>query len=95
MRLIDADSIEFYYGGLSQIAPNDFIGIAKYFYKQIQEMPTVDPLIHGKWRKRIGLWSQSGYVQICSVCEKQIESLSGNLKFCPNCGAKMDLKETE
>ena len=31
MRPIDADKIILDYSGLAKIAPNDFVGIAKYF----------------------------------------------------------------
>ena len=46
MRLIDADAIKLYYGGLVHIPYNDFIGIANYFMNQIKEMPTVTPEPH-------------------------------------------------
>ena len=46
MRLIDADAIKFYYGGLAHIPYNDFIGIANYFTNQIKEMPTITPEPH-------------------------------------------------
>ena len=36
MRLIDADAVKTVdYSGLSYIAPNDYQGIAEYFYKQL------------------------------------------------------------
>lgn len=43
MRLVDADKIVFYYGGLYRISPYDFMGIAKYFADQIKAVPTVPP----------------------------------------------------
>ena len=46
MRLIDADAIKLYYGGLAHIPYDDFMGIANYFMNQIKEMPTVDPEPH-------------------------------------------------
>ena len=49
MRLIDADKIVLHYGGLAHISPSDFDGIAKYFFEQIQDMPTVG------WRSDEGI----------------------------------------
>lgn len=48
MRLIDTDKIIYQYNGLAHIAPYDFVGITKYFKKQIDMQPTVDakPIIH-------------------------------------------------
>lgn len=42
MRLIDADRIKVVgYGGLTHIPPNDYVGIANYFYEQlIKNQPT-------------------------------------------------------
>ena len=43
MRLIDADKItRVNFSGLAYIAPNDFVGMAKYFKSQLDAAPTVD-----------------------------------------------------
>lgn len=47
MRLIDADEVVFHYGGLAKIPPGDGAAIAKYFYDQIKEMPTIEPMPNG------------------------------------------------
>lgn len=44
MRLIDGDSITFRYDGLAFIAPDDFIGIAKYFHDQIKQIPEINTI---------------------------------------------------
>ena len=48
-------------------------------------LPDVAPVVHGRWK---GAGMGDYY---CSLC---CEEVSGNRhKFCPNCGAKMDLEE--
>ena len=44
---------------------------------------------HGKW-----IWdiNSKGYYQYCSCCKEKPQS-GVITKYCPNCGAKMDLKE--
>lgn len=44
MRLIDIDKLEFHYGGLAQIAPDDFAGTANYFMEQVESQPTIDAI---------------------------------------------------
>ena len=41
--LIDVSKIVLEYGGLAKISPHDFVGIAKYFAKQIEGQPVVVP----------------------------------------------------
>lgn len=59
--------------------------------KVIENAPTVDatPVRHGKWIDRNGaivapFWERYE----CSECGV----MSGNNKYCPNCGARMDEK---
>lgn len=51
----------------------------------------VVPVVHGRWMlKHIG----AGHYWECSVChENPCIYVTKNTKFCPNCGAKMDMKE--
>lgn len=51
----------------------------------ISELPTIDPVKHGKWIAKRDGWN-GGYV-VCSECgtDNGIDS-----KFCPNCGARME-----
>lgn len=54
----------------------------------VLEVPAADvkEVVHGKW-----LINCDGYYPYCSVCTE--EPKGGNMtKYCPNCGAKMDLK---
>lgn len=72
-----------------------------YFVKAIKNIPTADvfEVIHGKWEAghyEGGIFDGTNFEK-CSVC--QFERLFEDVNFkttynyCPNCGAKMDLKE--
>lgn len=56
----------------------------------------VKPVRHGRW-----LWTRLGYAcgeyeYKCSACgETEWRTDCGRLKFCPFCGAKMDLREQD
>lgn len=57
------------------------------------EKPTADvaPVVHGKWELR---HEGYGHYWECSVCHTNpCIYVTRNTKFCPNCGAKMDLEE--
>ena len=52
--------------------------------------PTVDPIKHGKWEYDV---ETAGFK--CTECGKRIwgmtlEIASGDINYCPKCGAKMD-----
>lgn len=53
-----------------------------YSISAIKQFPAADvaPVRHGKWIRH-GDWSE------CSLCG---ESGTSHIKYCPNCGAKMD-----
>lgn len=51
----------------------------------------VAPVVHGKWELR---HEGYGHYWECSVCHTNpCIYVTRNTKFCPNCGAKMDLEE--
>ena len=54
----------------------------------IDSAPTVDAVevVHGRW-----IQSEPGY-KLCSHCMADVAIYSGHRNYCPNCGAKMDLK---
>lgn len=57
-------------------------------------IPTADvePVKHGKW---IGK-PIAGYSTVrCSICRTAYLENAGQWNYCPNCGAKMDLKEDD
>lgn len=77
MRMIDADS-------LKNILPT--------FANVIDEQPTIDaePVRHGRWIMLEPYGTHHTHRRKCSVCgEIKSKELTN---FCPNCGAKMDLR---
>lgn len=88
MRLIDADALRIVFTekGSERVCG---VELCKAIIFRIDEMPTVDatPVRHGKWIDRNGaivapFWERYE----CSECGV----MSGNNKYCPNCGARMD-----
>lgn len=58
----------------------------------IWKAPAADaaPVVHGSW---VPFHSQAaGDIQYCSACEI---GFAARMKYCPNCGAKMDLEVTD
>ena len=64
----------------------------EYDTKLIDEIPAADvaPVRHGRWIERRTLHAMGGISAKCSVCAKSVQYLGNPLKYCPNCGAKMD-----
>ena len=59
--------------------------------KIIRSAPVADaePVAHGRW---VPFHSQAaGNIWYCSACEI---GFATRMKYCPNCGAKMDLEES-
>lgn len=63
----------------------------------IARFPTIDaaPVKHGKWIENEGLDGDCYYT--CSVCHCDWTTIDGtptenNMRYCPECGAKMDLE---
>lgn len=46
---------------------------------------------YGRWIEIESPWMER--VQKCSYCKKIIKTISGQLQYCPNCGAKMNLEK--
>ena len=89
MRLIDADAL-----GIGPCKPElfDKPGYGDGWnsaIRIIQSAETVDPVKHGGWKE---ITYHNGctpdYDCVCSICEK---SGAPYYKYCPNCGAKMDI----
>lgn len=57
----------------------------------IDDMATIDaaPVVHGEWVNVVGGFFEMGR---CSVCGGQWPT-AGGLNFCPNCGAKMEVRD--
>ena len=63
--------------------------------------PTVDavPVIHGRWSEKRWMtdddWGVINHRTIvCSACKREIAD-GKQTRYCPNCGAKMDGKDSE
>nr|DAT64311.1 MAG TPA: RimK-related lysine biosynthesis protein, Probable-dependent amine/thiol ligase family Amino-group [Caudoviricetes sp.] len=61
-------------------------------FSEIRKLPTADvePVVHGKW-----LPTNDKDKKRCSNCDVIhliCQYPNGNINFCPNCGAKMDLE---
>jgi DNA-directed RNA polymerase subunit RPC12/RpoP len=65
---------------------NPFCGIACADYERIKSIPAADvvPVRHGRWEVT------PMYIK-CSECGEPFMLIPQN--FCPNCGAKMDVKK--
>ena len=92
MRLIDADAIKIPKGFFETVD-----NVPK-FYDWLDDQPTIEaePVKHGRWI--VSLFPGSEHVS-CSECGAEYYEddllLGGNEfpRYCPNCGAEMDLKE--
>ena len=90
MRLIDADEIK---GKSRKCFVDGFHGSGIYgemdvvLTSDIENATAVDaaPVVHGRWCF-MGTWEE------CSICGHAIAVDDPHTNYCPNCGAKMDLK---
>lgn len=67
----------------------------KMFENALENAPTIDaePVKHGKW-----IWEECVYK--CSECSHKaygniLECMDGTYKYCPNCGARLEIEENE
>lgn len=92
MRLIDADAL---HARFKEIQFSDLNGDELRMVMRIHDMfdnaPTIDaePVQHGRWEN-----AKAAFHKKCSHC-KCILHMPRERNYCPNCGAKMDLKEYE
>lgn len=102
MRLIDADAlVERIYAmkpsHCTNVSDDTFAcGLVQTVYDVInfvKEAPTVDavPLVHGEWTTKRTLEHDGEWY--CSVCGYEPIVMTDDMKYCPGCGAKMNLKE--
>ena len=90
MRLINVDALKESFGDERLDGDWCICGDETTARDLVDEAPIIDaePVRHGKWIDVSG-----GYLYECSKCKAQANSnqFKSNLKYCPNCGAKMDL----
>lgn len=92
---------------ISKAAAIDALKRAAYWQdaeRKIAELPAVDavPVVHARWKplQEDVYWGNSLKRMYCDVCNNQAIFDSQRRKFiltcfCPNCGAKMDGRETD
>lgn len=80
MRPIDADELL-----KSGFFSNETIPERILFAGDVESMPTIDPIQHGRWIFTF-ICGEDPYQ--CSVCGNTV-NVTG-LCYCPSCGAKMD-----
>lgn len=82
------------YNGFFQDSPSTNHMILKMEAEDVArdlEAADVAPVVHGRWLLR---HEGAGHYWECSVCqENPCIYVTKNTKFCPNCGAKMDLED--
>lgn len=94
MRLIDYDAaIDRYYAEYEEQDICDGAEDRDFLKRCFDDAPTIDsdPVVHGRW-----IYNEKGNLYRCSVClgyPSFIPTHCHISKFCPNCGAKMDLPE--
>lgn len=80
-----------------QVRPNAeiFNALKMEIRSEISALQSVDaaPVVHGKWttkrtQKHDGEW-------YCTACDYEPIVMTDDMKYCPGCGAKMDLEESE
>ena len=94
MRLIDADALDLD----REVELADDWKTAHEIANCVKYAPTVDaaPVAHGRWIENEGFDGDCYYT--CSVCQCDWTTIDGtptenNMRYCPECGAKMDLEE--
>ena len=84
MRIIDADAL-----------PVSFDGhIVSIWKKDLDNAPTIDPedlRPKGEWITPTKIDGRSFNIPHCSVCEGVPCGVDENTRYCPNCGAKMEV----
>lgn len=92
MRLIDADALvekAYWHGEHPSIDDLFAEGMDAVDVSDIDNAPTIEaePVRHGYWM--CGDYYDIG--DVCSECDWDSGMVNPTLRYCPNCGAKMDL----
>ena len=93
MRLIDADALveKAYWHGEHPDVGNPFAeGVDAVDMSDIDNAPTIEaePVRHGYWM----CVDYYDIGDVCSECDWDSGMVNPTLRYCPNCGAKMDLE---
>lgn len=77
------------YSGFFQYSPSTNHMILKMEVEKVArdlEAADVAPVVHGRWEV-------DEFGRCCSACKEYIPDDFAPSEYCPNCGAKMDVKE--
>ena len=85
MRLIDADELKRLGYVLTRTYPKDPQTMV-YETKNIDDIPTIDPVRHGRWKVRL----DARRFCECSICGFRPEY---KYNYCPNCGSRMEAND--
>ena len=96
MRLIDADALyekSYWHGEYPDVGNPYAEGVEAVDVGDIDDAPTIEaePMKHGRWV--YGDYYDIG--DVCSECDWDSGMVNPTLRYCPNCGAKMDLEESD
>ena len=84
MRIVDADAL-----------PISFDGhIVSVWKKDLDNAPTIDPedlRPKGEWIRPTKINGRSFNIPHCSNCEEVPCGIDEHTRYCPNCGAKMEV----
>lgn len=100
MRLIDGDALDAKIYNDIPIKVFGTVARMANMRELVNKQPTVDaaPVVHGKWEYSENIYDESTWV--CSICKEPWTLIDGTpqengMKYCPNCGAKMDLEDEQ
>lgn len=91
MRQIDADALEVLIKENTNFS--SYMDMIEAIHC-VNNAPTIDDVWHGKWQNDNPDLLKGPPVWRCSVCDSALNNLPPDYtpKYCPNCGARMDLK---
>lgn len=98
MRLIDADALKTTCVGITDAQDNFYGSADVVFADDVDNAPTIDPVTHAKWVYNTDDFTPK---HRCTNCGYNKPIMAGEnvtqepKNYCPNCGAKMDLKEEQ
>lgn len=97
MRLIDVDNLCDVLGNITGCVDPEYRNIVKSF---IKDEPIIDavPVVHGEWIHKEDEESE-WYCSICgsdfSFADIDFTPYNSGLRYCPDCGAKMDKGDSQ
>lgn len=99
--LISRDALSFMFDDVGADVCADYVDSAVWGFSYnvvhdiISKVPTVDavPVVHGRWVMPTVIGGRAFEIPHCSACDGIPAGVDEHTKYCPNCGAKMDLED--